>query len=217
MISTLPELLQYPPWYHELWWRCASFDVESVKLQLQHICNSVIELPTLLAEGLRAEVFGSNLLEIRELPTMSLSFPFHRGTCSFAYCCPHSDQSGFLSLGLCLLHNLLKDAGVVHITICYVEHIPALCSEDGGHIFAEGEIRATIDGDLVVIVEDDQFVQLQVARQGCGLGDDALHHAAIPCQDINIMIKDWEIWFIESRCQMSLADGHAHSIGEALA
>ena len=44
-----------------------------------------------------------------------------------------------------------------------LDHMPACDAKTLGHVFADGEFGAAVVGDLVVVPQQDEFVQLQVA------------------------------------------------------
>ena len=56
----------------------------------------------------------------------------------------------------------------------------------------EGEIGRAIDGDLVVIVQDDKLAELQMAGKRASLGGDTFHHASITTDDLKTKIVRYE-------------------------
>ena len=85
-----------------------------------------------------------------------------------------------------------------------------------GHIFGEGEVGGTLDGDVVVVVQIDQLAQAQVAGQGGRLGGDPLHEVAVADDRVHMMPDHLVLRTVERRRQEGLGDGHAHAVGEAL-
>ena len=76
-----------------------------------------------------------------------------------------------------------------------------------------GERQRPVDGNAVVVEQNDQPVELQMARERDRLLADALHEIAVGGQHIGEMIDDLRT---ELRRQMPLGDRHADRIGEPL-
>ena len=108
--------------------------------------------------------------------------------------------------------DLLPAVGVRH-----VDDVPAVGAEAGGHVLAEGDVGAAFDGDLVVVVQGDQLVQLEGAGQGSGLVGDALHQAAVAHDGVGVVVHDVEALAVEMRGQVGLGQRHAHGVADALA
>ena len=106
---------------------------------------------------------------------------------------------------------------LVAIAVLYVDHVPAIGAEAGGHVLAEGDVRIALDGDLVVIVQGDQLVELQRAGQRAGLVRDAFHHAAVAQDAIGVVVDHREAFPVEMRGQVFFRHGEAHGVGNALA
>ena len=107
------------------------------------------------------------------------------------------------------------------LTIDGGRNVPALGREAGGNILAEGNIGSPVDGDLVVVVNEDQVPEPQVPRQGSRLGGNPLHHVPIAHHAIDEMLARGCL--IGGRFPAKTAAGHArgqrhpHRVGEALA
>ncbi len=71
--------------------------------------------------------------------------------------------------------------------------------------------------DLVIVVDPAQVVEFEVARQRGGLARDALHHAAVPGQGINVEVEQVEAGAVEVGRSPLGSDGHADTGGHALA
>ena len=95
--------------------------------------------------------------------------------------------------------------------------MPAVGRKARGHILAHGDVRVALDGDVVVVVEQDQLAQAQRARQGRSLGGDALHHAAVAADGVGVVIDDRESRAVELGRQVRLGHRKAHGVGHALA
>ena len=77
-----------------------------------------------------------------------------------------------------------------------------------------GEIGVAVDGDAVVVPEDDQLVQLQMAGEVDRLVADALHEAAVARDHIGVVIDDL---FAELGGEHALGQREADRHREALA
>ena len=110
------------------------------------------------------------------------------------------------------------EGGVNGIEIVSVNflHLPAVSAEARGHIFREGDVRRTLDGDLIIIVEIDEVIQPEMPRQRCRLVRGAFHHLTIGDKGVDLMLEDGETGFIEARGKVFLRYRHAHAVGEAL-
>jgi len=75
-------------------------------------------------------------------------------------------------------------------------------------------VCGTVDGDEVVIVEDDEVAQAEVAGDGRGLGGDALLEATVTAEHVDVVVDDGEPLLVVARGQVPLGDGHAHGVGE---
>mmetsp|Transcript_59253 Transcript_59253/g.130033 ORF Transcript_59253/g.130033 Transcript_59253/m.130033 type:complete len:222 (-) Transcript_59253:266-931(-) len=147
---------------------------------------------------------------------MSFGFAFDSTATAAANCGAHDDDGRFLCLRLGLCHCLLIHSGIMYIPIGNVQHIPALGCEDLCRVFTEGQVGPSIDGDLVVIVENDEFVQLQMSSQRRGLRTYTFHQAAITSQDKGVIVKKRKAFLVEACSQMCFCNRHAYGVGKAL-
>ena len=56
------------------------------------------------------------------------------------------------------------------ISIVNPQDTPAIGPEPLRNAFAERKVGGSFDGDVVVVVEDDELAQVEVSRQGARLG-----------------------------------------------
>ncbi len=68
--------------------------------------------------------------------------------------------------------------------------VPAVGLEAGEHVLAERPRRRAVERDAVVVVEDDELAQLQVAGQRAGLGGDPFLHVAVAGDDVGPVVDD---------------------------
>ncbi len=76
--------------------------------------------------------------------------------------------STMTSVGRARLPLRCLDGHVNHIEVVHVadvQHIPVPGLETQGHVIAEGQRCAALDGDVVVVVEPDQVRESQDARR----------------------------------------------------
>lgn len=65
------------------------------------------------------------------------------------------DEGGFV--GDFLASAILLDTIEVGVAVFDVNHVPAVSFKAFGDIFGEGDIRGPINGDVVIVVEGDEF------------------------------------------------------------
>src|SRR3546814_2317820 len=75
-------------------------------------------------------------------------------------------------------------------------------------------VDAAVDRDRVVVEEDDQLAETQVAGQRDRLVADAFHEAAVADDAIGVVIDQI---VAEAGVQQTLGERHADGVGEALA
>src|SRR5678816_4518002 len=63
-------------------------------------------------------------------------------------------------------------------------HVPAVGREPRAHVLPEGDRCRARERDAIVVVEDDQLAELEVAGERAGLGLDPLHHVAVARDDV---------------------------------
>ncbi len=95
--------------------------------------------------------------------------------------------------------------------------VPAVGVEALQDVFGPGHARGTVELDVVVVVEDDEPAQAQVAGQAGGLRRDALLEIPVRADDVRPVVDDVVSGTPELRRQPSLGDGHAHGVRETLA
>ena len=65
------------------------------------------------------------------------------------------------------------------VAVLYLEHLPAIGFIALFHIFVEGAVDVALDGDIVLIVQHDEFPELLRARKGACLAGNAFLQAAV--------------------------------------
>lgn len=124
------------------------------------------------------------------------------------------DHGGLVRHGLGRLRGRHERVQVVHVF--HRLHVPAVRLVALAHVLREGQVRLAVDGDLVVVVEDDELAQAQVARQGAGLGGDALLQAAVAADDVGVVVHHGRALAVVDGRQVRLRHGQAHGVGDSL-
>ena len=94
--------------------------------------------------------------------------------------------------------------------------VPAVGVETGGAVLGEGEGGVAFDGDVVVVVEVDEFAEAEVPGEGGGFGGDAFHEVAVGDDGVSIMVNEGVIGLVEPGCEVGFSYRHADAVGKAL-
>ena len=95
--------------------------------------------------------------------------------------------------------------------------VPPVGVEALEHVLAPRHRRRSVELDVVVVVQEDQLAQAQVAGQAGRLGRDALLQVAVGADAVGPVVDDVVAGPVELGRQPALGDGHADGVGEALA
>src|SRR5206468_11994974 len=125
------------------------------------------------------------------------------------------DEEGGSALGLPEdLQGALNAIDVVGVS--HPQDVPSVTQEAGRNVFRERDARVPLDGDVIVVVDPAEVIQAQVTRQGRGLGGDALHHAAVAANRIDMVVENIEARPVVALGEPLLTDGHAHAGSHSL-
>ncbi|MBV6465850.1 MAG: hypothetical protein PGMFKBFP_01136 [Anaerolineales bacterium] len=108
------------------------------------------------------------------------------------------------------------DGGVYRLHVVSVRHVldvPAVGFEAFAAVFGEGQIGGAVNRDVVVVVKIDEFAELEMSRQRCGFGGDALHQIAVGDDGVDEVVE--QFGGVDRR-EVRGGDGHAHAGGESL-
>ncbi len=94
--------------------------------------------------------------------------------------------------------------------------VPAVGVEALRHVLRERHRRRAVELDVVVVVQDDQLAEAQVAREARRLRGDALLQVAVAGDHVRPVIDDRAAVAVELRPEPPLGDGHADRVREAL-
>ena len=121
----------------------------------------------------------------------------------------NGDERRMLSVFFCLLDgssDCFQIIAVFHGDRLETERFHAFLD-----ILGKCDIRTSLDGNFIGIIEDDQFGQSQCSCQRKRLGGNPLHHAAVAAQHECIVIDYRILLLIKNLCQMSLCSRHTDS------
>src|SRR5712692_8699417 len=112
------------------------------------------------------------------------------------------------------LEGVLDAIGIVGIAD--PQNVPSVTQEPGCNVLGEGDARAAFEGDVIVVVDPAEIVEAQMGGQRRRFRRDALHHAAISANSIDVVIEDLEPGPVVTGGKPLLSDGHPHARGDAL-
>lgn len=76
------------------------------------------------------------------------------------------------------------------MTVDVANNVPAVSFETHCGVVGEPAFNVTINRDTVVIVERNQFTQLQRTRQRANFVGDAFHHAAVAHEGVGVVVDN---------------------------
>ena len=95
--------------------------------------------------------------------------------------------------------------------------MPAVSLKAFGCTLAECQVSKTFDGDVIVVVEINQFAEFQMTCERGGFRRDAFHQIAIGHDAVNVVIDQRKVRSVEFGGQMSRAHRHPDAVRKALA
>ena len=109
---------------------------------------------------------------------------------------------------LCLLDGSAD--GIQVIAVLHSQQLESKRLHALLHVLRKCDVRASLNGNLIGIVEHDQLAKAQGPCQGKCLGGNTFHHAAVPAQHVSIMVNHRVSVLVKHGCQMGLSHRHAH-------
>ncbi|MNH99974.1 hypothetical protein D3C73_527570 [compost metagenome] len=94
------------------------------------------------------------------------------------------------------------------------DRVPVNGLEAGDLVGRVRQRNGAVDGDRIVVPEEDELIELQVAGKRDGFVGDAFHQAAIAVDHVCIVILQVGAEFV---AQLAFGNRHADGIGDALA
>ncbi|KAH3661259.1 hypothetical protein OGAPHI_006666 [Ogataea philodendri] len=108
--------------------------------------------------------------------------------------------------GLLGLLNGSRDGSKVGVCVLNNVNVPAVSLKSLGNVFSEGETGATVDGNLVVIVESNQVTQLQVTSKRHSLRGNTLHHTSVTKETVGETVGQSVAWLVVGSSKVSLSN-----------
>ncbi len=111
-----------------------------------------------------------------------------------------------------------RDRGIDRLQIVPVVHLddlPAVSFEARPDVLGEGQLRGSLDGDVVIVVEVHQLAEAEVPGEGGGLRGHPLHEVAVADDGVGVVVDQVEAGPIEGRGKERFGDGHADAVREA--
>ena len=96
------------------------------------------------------------------------------------------------------------------------QHVPAIGEEARRDILGEGDAGLAFDGDVVVVVDPAQVVELEMAGERGRLRADAFHQAAVAANRVDVVVEQLEARLVVAAGQPLARDRHADAGGDAL-
>ena len=101
----------------------------------------------------------------------------------------HDDQGRPVGLRPRCIHGCPESVHVVG-RVTQVLHMPAVRREASRGVVGVRKVRGAVDRDPVVIIEDDQLPEAQVAGERAGFVGRSLHEIAVAAHDVREVIDD---------------------------
>ena len=98
----------------------------------------------------------------------------------------------------------------------HFQHTPAVGFKALAHIFGESQVGVALDGDVVVVVEADQFFEPQVPCEAGGLLAHAFHHVAVTDDGVGAVVHDLVTRTVELLRQEAFRHGHSRGVAKTL-
>ena len=106
--------------------------------------------------------------------------------------------------------------GCCVMTVDVANNVPAVSFETHCGVVGEPAFNVTINRDTVVIVERNQFTQLQRTRQRANFVGDAFHHAAVAHEGVGVVIDNVVARTVKLRRQRFFCNRHTYCVGNTL-
>ena len=94
--------------------------------------------------------------------------------------------------------------------------MPAISFEAGQPVFGKRNIRAALNGNMIVVIQINQLAQFQMTGQGSGLVRNSFHQIPVTDDGIGKMIHNGKLRAVKPGGQKTFGHGHTHAIGKAL-
>src|SRR5690348_2577402 len=98
-----------------------------------------------------------------------------------------------------------------------MHHVPFVSGEARCDVFIECEAGMAFDGDVIVVIEPAEILQLEMAGEGGSFAGNALQHVAVAADGVDLEVEHRKIGAIEMLREPIAGDSHADAVGDALA
>src|SRR6476660_5126874 len=102
------------------------------------------------------------------------------------------------------------------IGIADAQDVPAVGEKTRGHVFGERDVRVPFDADVVVVPDPAEIIQTEMTGERGSFGSNAFHHATVTANGVDVVVEDFETWFVVSVGDPFLGDGHADARRDTL-
>ena len=100
----------------------------------------------------------------------------------------------------------------VGVTVLDVLGVPAVRVEARDNIFGEGDVGVAINGDVVVVVEDDQLAEAPVTGEGGGFARHTFHVATVTHDTVGVVVDDFAVRLVEATGKVLLNHGETDGV-----
>src|SRR5215831_9713049 len=97
------------------------------------------------------------------------------------------------------------------------QHVPSVGKEAPRDILGKSNARASLDADVVVVVDPAQVVEAEMARERGGLRADPFHQTAVAANRIDVVVEELEAGAVVAVSKPFTRDRHPDAGGDALA
>ena len=125
-----------------------------------------------------------------------------------------ANKGGCVAVVAGRFYSALDGAWVVPVHLGH--HLPAVCTEARRRVIGVPVLHFSVDGDAIVVVQDDQLAEPQGAGQRARLVGYTLHQATVADEHVGMVVDNGVLLTVELRGKHFLGDGHADRIREAL-
>src|ERR1043166_5481353 len=102
------------------------------------------------------------------------------------------------------------------IGIPNAQDVPAVGYKTRSHVFGECDVRVPFDTDVIVVPDPAEIIQTEMTGERGSLGTNAFHHATVTADGVDVVVEDFETWFVVSVGEPLLGNGHADAGCDAL-
>src|ERR1043166_7662054 len=97
------------------------------------------------------------------------------------------------------------------IGIADAQNVPAVSEKARGHVFGECDVRVPFDADVIVVPDPAEIIQTEMTGERDSFRSNAFHHATVTADGVDVVVEDFETWFVVSVGEPLLGDGHANA------